>query len=294
MIQAADLISWETERGHAGFASFLSAVSEIVGPATHQEEKEKGAQISESHLEPQSAVQPEELVTPQPPAVQTEPAAVKPAEPQPEAAAPTETSPSAPRKKRYALKFGLVAGVVVLLIVGIWWYISEAQKEKIRIEIKSEIDRIAGQITDLEQNVAKIDKQEQLKDLYEQKDFLKKQADVLSESAVEAGFGERMKQISDRLQQVQIQLANKERELIAARKGRIFVETVPEDAQVRILNIKPKFFQEMALEPGSYHVEVSAEGYERQRRWVELVSGREEPFRFELSKLKVAEPQGTQ
>jgi formylglycine-generating enzyme required for sulfatase activity len=68
------------------------------------------------------------------------------------------------------------------------------------------------------------------------------------------------------------------------------VETVPEEATVRILNIKPRFFQGMELEPGSYHVEVAAEGYETERRWIDLVAGNEKPFRFELTKIKVAEP----
>ena len=70
----------------------------------------------------------------------------------------------------------------------------------------------------------------------------------------------------------------------------LFVEIFPEDATVKILNIKPKFFQGMELEPGSYHVEVAAEGYETERRWIDLVAGHEEPFRFELEKIEIAEP----
>jgi formylglycine-generating enzyme required for sulfatase activity len=68
------------------------------------------------------------------------------------------------------------------------------------------------------------------------------------------------------------------------------VETVPEEATVRILNIKPRFSQGMELEPGSYHVEVAAEGYEAERRWIDFVAGHNEPVRFELTKIKVAEP----
>ncbi|MBE9582089.1 MAG: PEGA domain-containing protein [Proteobacteria bacterium] len=55
--------------------------------------------------------------------------------------------------------------------------------------------------------------------------------------------------------------------------GRLFVETEPNDARVRILNIVPKFHQGMELEPGHYHVEVSAEGYEARKRWIELSAG---------------------
>jgi len=43
-----------------------------------------------------------------------------------------------------------------------------------------------------------------------------------------------------------------------ALKGKLFVKTDPKDARVRILNIKPKFYQGMDLNSGSYHVEVSA------------------------------------
>jgi formylglycine-generating enzyme required for sulfatase activity len=66
---------------------------------------------------------------------------------------------------------------------------------------------------------------------------------------------------------------------------RLFVETVPEGATVRILNIKPKFVQGMELEPGRYHVEVAAEEYETERRWIELTPGFKEPYRFELKKM---------
>jgi formylglycine-generating enzyme required for sulfatase activity len=77
---------------------------------------------------------------------------------------------------------------------------------------------------------------------------------------------------------------------IIQKVARLFVETVPEEAAVRILNIKPKFSQGIELEPGSYHVEVAAEGYETERRWIDLVAGHEKPFRFELTQIKVAEP----
>jgi len=43
---------------------------------------------------------------------------------------------------------------------------------------------------------------------------------------------------------------------------RLFVETKPQNAIVRILNIRPKFKQGMKLSPGKYHIKVSAHGYE--------------------------------
>jgi formylglycine-generating enzyme required for sulfatase activity len=67
-------------------------------------------------------------------------------------------------------------------------------------------------------------------------------------------------------------------------KGRLYVDTKPEDARVRILNIKQRFLQGIELEPGRYQVEVAAEGYDTERRWIDLLAGDEAPFRFELGK----------
>jgi hypothetical protein len=72
-------------------------------------------------------------------------------------------------------------------------------------------------------------------------------------------------------------------------KGRLYVDTEPENARVRILNIKPRFFQGMELESGSYHVEVAAEGYKTERRWIELDPGKEKQSNFELA--KISDPQ---
>ena len=46
----------------------------------------------------------------------------------------TEPKPSKPQITSNVLKFGVLAGVAVLLIAGIWWSISTRQKEKLRIE----------------------------------------------------------------------------------------------------------------------------------------------------------------
>ena len=51
------------------------------------------------------------------------------------------------------------------------------------------------------------------------------------------------------------------------------VKTQPENARVRILNIKPRYREGMELAPGRYHVEVSAPGYDTKRQWVTLQKG---------------------
>ncbi|MBC8434179.1 MAG: caspase family protein [Desulfobacterales bacterium] len=52
--------------------------------------------------------------------------------------------------------------------------------------------------------------------------------------------------------------------------AKLFVITKPEDAKVRVLNIRPKFFQGMVLEPGRYHIEATARGYEAKTMWTVL------------------------
>ncbi len=51
------------------------------------------------------------------------------------------------------------------------------------------------------------------------------------------------------------------------------VDASPAHAKVRVMNIGPAYQPGMELEPGSYDIEVSAPGYEAQRRWISI-SGR--------------------
>ncbi len=65
--------------------------------------------------------------------------------------------------------------------------------------------------------------------------------------------------------------------------ARLYVNTDPSNARVRILNIGPVFQQGMELSPGDYHVEVSAEGYGKQTRWVSLSAGEDKRIGFRLA-----------
>ncbi|MEA3410143.1 MAG: caspase family protein [Pseudomonadota bacterium] len=65
--------------------------------------------------------------------------------------------------------------------------------------------------------------------------------------------------------------------------GQLFVDAEPKDARVRVLNINPRFSQGMLLEPGFYHVEVSAPGYDALRDWVELAPGENKTVRTRLT-----------
>jgi tetratricopeptide (TPR) repeat protein len=52
--------------------------------------------------------------------------------------------------------------------------------------------------------------------------------------------------------------------------ARLFIDTEPEDARIRILNIKPRYFQGIELAPGHYHIEVSHNGYKTKKLWSRL------------------------
>ena len=48
------------------------------------------------------------------------------------------------------------------------------------------------------------------------------------------------------------------------------IKTSPTSAQVRILNIAPKYQPGMTLKPGRYHIEVTHPHYQRHLEWIEL------------------------
>ncbi len=53
----------------------------------------------------------------------------------------------------------------------------------------------------------------------------------------------------------------------------LYVETLPENSRIKILNIHPKFYQGIELMPNTYHIEVSAVGYVTEKKWVTISSG---------------------
>ena len=64
------------------------------------------------------------------------------------------------------------------------------------------------------------------------------------------------------------------------------VNTVPDNARIRILNIVPKFYQGMELDSGRYHVEVSASGYKTEKRWLELSAGENKDITIRLERIQ--------
>ena len=68
--------------------------------------------------------------------------------------------------------------------------------------------------------------------------------------------------------------------------GRLYVNTEPSEARVRIINIGPKFYQGLELGPGDYHLEVSAPDHDKQTRWVNLSAGEDKRISFRLPTTK--------
>ena len=77
-------------------------------------------------------------------------------------------------------------------------------------------------------------------------------------------------------------------------KGRLYVDTQPDNARVRILNIGPAFYQGMELDEGRYQVEVSADGYEMQKMWVSLDAGQDKTLDIHLKQVAAYRPAAIQ
>lgn len=65
-------------------------------------------------------------------------------------------------------------------------------------------------------------------------------------------------------------------------KAKLFVTSMPEDALIRIEDIKEKFYQGISLPAGKYLVVVEAEGHKTQDQWITLESGKEKHVDVEL------------
>jgi len=76
-------------------------------------------------------------------------------------------------------------------------------------------------------------------------------------------------------------------------KSKLFVETEPKNATIRILNIGPKFRQGMALESGRYHVEVSRHGYGTKKTWIGLEAGKDKKIEIGLEQLRASADGGS-
>jgi len=86
--------------------------------------------------------------------------------------------------------------------------------------------------------------------------------------------------------------------IASADKSKLFVNTDPDDTEIRILNIGPPYRRGMELKAGKYHLEISAAGYIKKKKWVELNAGENKELYLALEKYTSApvavEPSRTQ
>jgi hypothetical protein len=61
----------------------------------------------------------------------------------------------------------------------------------------------------------------------------------------------------------------------AEHKTKVYIQTSPSNATIRIMNIGPKYHPGMILKSGSYDIQVTAPGYKPYRRWHHLGVGEE-------------------
>jgi len=66
--------------------------------------------------------------------------------------------------------------------------------------------------------------------------------------------------------------------------SRLSVYTEPKGARIRILNIKRRFHQGIVVEPGSYHIEVSSEGFKTEKVWIKIRRGEDRNLKISLEK----------
>jgi len=72
---------------------------------------------------------------------------------------------------------------------------------------------------------------------------------------------------------------------VTSAKGSLYVDTIPKDARVRILNTGPSFHQGIELDAGQYNIEASAPGYERRTMWVSLGAGEDRTVDMRLRQI---------
>ena len=79
-----------------------------------------------------------------------------------------------------------------------------------------------------------------------------------------------------------------------AGKGRLYVDAEPDASRVRILNIGPRYYDGIELQPGSYHVEVSAPGHRTNEQWVTVGAGENKRIEVDLEETGASSsPYGT-
>jgi len=84
---------------------------------------------------------------------------------------------------------------------------------------------------------------------------------------------------------VKVESSSKDKD-IKIIKGGLFINAMPTDSIVRILNIKPKYYRGINLAPGKYHIEVTAPSYQPKTQWINILPGEKKNVSIVLIKLE--------
>ena len=87
---------------------------------------------------------------------------------------------------------------------------------------------------------------------------------------------------SARNRDVQPALLDEKKDVL--KQARLYLKTQPADAKIRIMNIKPRFYQGIELESGKYDIKVTAQGYETWEKTVHLSGGERKDLTVRLRK----------
>jgi len=239
-----------------------------------------------------------------PPPKKEPPRAVEPPPPRKEPPPGTVEPPPRPRKKTWVLMVlgALVIGAIIVVVV--FWPANQ-EKERWRSQIQSlSEERIPGweeRLTALEQTIEGAGPTSEIPEVVEALGGLERQIESVMEQlrstrrvAEEYGMTDEYREAVSSVENMHTRVDNA-LEVLRTRRlevGRLFVETIPEHARVRIMNIKPRFEQGMELAPGRYELEISAQGHETQTHMVEFRGEGEKHLTFELRKV-AEEPEAT-
>lgn len=86
----------------------------------------------------------------------------------------------------------------------------------------------------------------------------------------------------------EIRLSLTSKEKFPARKvtlctlPKLYIKTAPEKADIKIIGIQSKYYEGLNLEPGTYSLEVSADGYTTKRQQVSLMAGANKKLYIQL------------
>jgi hypothetical protein len=251
-IQSVRLIHWGGDSSHPQFLKLITDLTPILGlsPLKAKEAEKEKQRLAEEERKQKEAEPKRKAEEEQRRNVFK--AEIKPEVPEPDTTTTTETKSPETRRTRKSLRFGILVGVAVLLTVGIWWRFFQPPAK----EVQQELENLNKQALNLENAIAKLEKPLQIDEFAGQRDTLSRLVGALSEQAAKVGLESQLERLQDQLKHIQIQLVNKEKELIAARKGKIFVESVPDNANVEILDFDESFQQGMELETRKYHLQV--------------------------------------